>query len=546
MLNDSHTPTWQDNRKTRLHKVGINALLVGMFTLTAALYALLMARDRVPLTWLAGLAILGLAHWALAGWRRSTPLDLPILGLLVLMPLNLAVTIDRGDTIPKIYGVILGAALFYIIAQFVNIRGRLHLALLALVALSVAIAGLGLVGTDWSSIKVIELPRVYDALPRLVEGVPRSQDGGIQANLVGGALAFLIPFLFSLLWDRGGFSLARIWDWRRDSRPLKIAYRILVILSLLMVLFTLLLTQSRGGMVAALVGVLAAAIWHERRFLWAIPVLFFNALLGWWFLAEANITNVIRFLDTRDGFTITQRLGIFERALYLVQDFPISGTGIGTYSALINMFYIFSEPTETFTLSHAHNQFLVVATDLGLPGLVLYAALLGGFAAMVVRTWPYAGRQVKAVLAGLAGGMLAHQVFGIMDAFMLGSKLAALFWIYLGLGAALYIHRGHFCEQYQAPRQVSLGRWEHLKAWLAFMFQGFAGWVGVSVVAVAFVHTNTILSLLLAVVGGIALGVLLVGVYEDTFLKRSKVMAVELTEDGIKTEDRGPGTEVRT
>jgi len=504
---------------------GADLLLGAMFLLAVYLYALLMFRDRVPIPELVVLGVFGLIHWALFGCCKPTPLDLPVLGLLSFGALSLFITIDRGMTLPKVHGVILGAALFYIAAQYASTPGRLHLALLALVALALGVAGLGLVGTDWSSTKIIRLTQVRQTLPRLVESVPRSNRGGIQANLVGGALAFLAPFLFSLLWDRGGFNLVRNWDWRRGGRPLQIAYKILVSLALLTVLFTLLMTQSRGGLLGAMVGVLAVAIWRERRFLWVLPVLLVNGILAWWLIAGANLANLISLVDTREGFTFVQRLGIYERALNLVQDFPFTGTGIGAYSALVNMFYTYSAPTETYTLSHAHNQFLVMATDLGLPGLVLYAALLGGFVAMVARTWPYAGRLARAVLVGLTCGMLAHQVFGIMDAFMLGSKLAVLFWIYLGLGAALYVHRGCFGGQQPAPRRLSMGFWAHLKAWLLTLVQSTAGWVGVSLLAITFVHVNTVVSLVLAVIGGAALGVLLVGLHEATFYERPKVMA---------------------
>jgi hypothetical protein len=113
----------------------------------------------------------------MAGWQIPTPLNIPILGLLALLSLSLAVTIDREMTLTKVYGALLGAVLCYMIAQFVTTRRRLHLALLALVALALGLAGLGLVGTDWSSTKVVDLPRVYDALPRLVENVPTFDQG---------------------------------------------------------------------------------------------------------------------------------------------------------------------------------------------------------------------------------------------------------------------------------------------------------------------------------------------------------------------------------
>ena len=531
MKNGTETPYWLNWNKVRLHRLSADLLLAGVFLLTGGLYAMLMIRDRVPHLGLAVLAVLWLVHWVLKGRQVITPLAFPIIGLLAFGVVSLIVTIDRELTLPKVYGIILGAVLFYIIIQYTNSRLRLHLALLVLVALALGMAGLGLVGTDWSSTKVVDLPLVYDALPRLVENVPRSGDGGIQANLVGGALAFLVPFLFSLLLDKGGFSLARVWDWVNGSRALKIAYKVLLIFTLVVVLFTLLLTQSRGSLLGVLVGVLAVAICHERRFLLALPVLLLNGLLVRYFWGAESLMIFFTSMDAREGLTLPIRREFWARGLRLVQDFPITGTGIGTYSALVRVFYPFPSFSLGFSYSpssmtHAHNQVLVIANDLGLPGLVLYMALLGGFVAMMVRTWPYAGRLVKAVLAGLAGGMLAHQVFGIMDAFMLGSKLAAMFWIYLGLGAALYIHRGHFGDQRQVPKQVSLGRWERLKAWLAVIFQGTVGWVGVSVLAVAFVHTNTVLSLVLAVIGGVALGVLLLLLYEGTFYTKGKSLKI--------------------
>jgi hypothetical protein len=176
-------------------------------------------------------------------------------------------------------------------------------------------------------------------------------------------------------------------------------------LTLLAVTFTLLLTQSRAALLGALVGLLggrhlartplpmgAAGAVGQRAAGVALPG------------CVDTLAGFFTSIDSREGITLPQRVRIL--------------------------------------VTHAHNQALVVATDLGIPGLVLYAALLGSFAAMVFYTWRYAGRLVRAVLVGLSCGLLAHQVFGLMDAFMLGSKLAALLWIYLGVGAALYVHRG--------------------------------------------------------------------------------------------------------
>jgi len=105
---------------------------------------------------------------------------------------------------------------------------------------------------------------------------------------------------------------------------------------------------------------------------------------------------------------------------------------------------------------HAHNLFLQVGVDLGLPGLIAYLALLLG---SLCATWHsyYAPLpqgeglggegpgavppRVDGVRANLALGLLGSQVawvaHGMLDAGVWASKLAFLPWFVLGLAIAL-------------------------------------------------------------------------------------------------------------
>jgi putative inorganic carbon (HCO3(-)) transporter len=88
---------------------------------------------------------------------------------------------------------------------------------------------------------------------------------------------------------------------------------------------------------------------------------------------------------------------------------------------------------------HAHNNFLQVGVDLGIPGLVAYVGLLAAFTLCAWRVHRSTRtRSTRLLVAGLFSGMLAHQVFGVMDAITLGAKPGFLLWIILGLVAALY------------------------------------------------------------------------------------------------------------
>ena len=81
----------------------------------------------------------------------------------------------------------------------------------------------------------------------------------------------------------------------------------------------------------------------------------------------------------------------------------------------------FSPYNPSVTITHAHNELLQVAIDLGIPGFVAYVALLAG------------------LNLGLGASMLAHQVFGLTDAFLLGTKPGVVMWMIMGLITGLLV-----------------------------------------------------------------------------------------------------------
>jgi len=118
----------------------------------------------------------------------------------------------------------------------------------------------------------------------------------------------------------------------------------------------------------------------------------------------------------------------------MVQDFPYTGIGIGTYNNIAHALYPFFIAAPDEVVAHAHNNFLQVAVDLGIPGLIAFSALLTIFVVVARRAYR-ALPEARALIAGVCAGMLAHQVFGLTDAFMLGTKPGVLMWIFFALVA---------------------------------------------------------------------------------------------------------------
>jgi len=91
----------------------------------------------------------------------------------------------------------------------------------------------------------------------------------------------------------------------------------------------------------------------------------------------------------------------------------------------------------------------------------------GGLLAASVRTacraYIWAPNEwTKRLILGLGAGMLAHQVFGLTDAFLLGTKPGVVMWMLMGLITGLYLKLTPD-HHLPAPGIVLTRRWSHVE-----------------------------------------------------------------------------------
>jgi len=417
--------------------------VAGLFAVSA-LFILRIVRTRALFTW--------------------TPHDLPII-LLVLLALfsGLVLTVDPSLSLPKVYGVALSALVYYEIAYGVRLKKNLNRWLIVLSALGIGMALLGLLGADWFSAKLLNLSKVYAFIPRKIADVPRSLRGGFHPNGVAGTLIFIIPVY--------AMQLVSALQVRKGKRSrLEVLHLIVASLALLVTGGTLLLTQSRGAMLG--LGIASVALFFAWRRRWVVSL---ASLVGLLLLAGVLLVYFPTLLGT---FDIAQnagtqkalssyefRLTMWRLALQVLQAFPLSGVGIGTFDTVARTLFPYLYPASflynpSTTITHAHNELLQVAIDLGIPGFVAYVALLAAFARTAWRAYTWApDERIKRLVLGLGAGMLAHQIFGLTDAFLLGTKPGIVMWIIMGLVTGLYLNlapdhlatRGHEQAQPTAP-----------------------------------------------------------------------------------------------
>jgi len=415
-----------------------------------------------------------LCRWLAKGYlSMRTPMDMPILGLLAMLPISLYASVNMQLSFPKLTGILLGVAVFYTIVNTMRTKGDIWLMISLFLLSGVGVSILSLVGTDWTAKFPILMP-VYSRLPRLISGVPRSVRGGFHPNEVGGTLILFIPLALSLLWaalrrpkgkaTHNPRALAvpsvpvpsirspafRTWQWAQGLLCSRWFLCSVLGLILLITSFTLFLSQSRSAFFGLAVALLVLGAIYVC---WLRLALVMAIAAGMGILWHLGLEGVGRFLfDIGDAtigvgtLTFAARMEIWQRAIYMIQDFPYTGVGLNNFDPVAHVMYPFFLIGPDVCVAVTHNNLLQVAVDLGIPGLVAYVALLTNFTLMGWRICQRSGDEfLRALAIGLLCGMLAHQVFGLTDAITLGAKPGLFLWAMMGLIVAVdaYLDEHH-------------------------------------------------------------------------------------------------------
>ncbi len=252
----------------------------------------------------------------------------------------------------------------------------------------------------------------------------------VNPNVMAGMLAMLAPLAATLFLSRE--------DIRRTSE--KRIDRLLPGISLVVLILSfviLVLMQSRGAVLSFICAITALMLLKWRR--WRIIVgallfLFLALFLATMFLRNASAASNDVVLTV---LGLGQRFDIWSRGMLLVQDFPLTGIGMGSFESVTSLLYPFT--LEYHEIPHAHNLFLQVAVDLGIPGLIAWLGILANVFIACITLIRSREPLLRAAGAGLLASNVALCVHGLTDAVTWGMvRTAPLVWALWGLvlGAA--------------------------------------------------------------------------------------------------------------
>lgn len=359
----------------------------------------------------------------------STPFNLVLLPWGIVLIAGILATVDPAATLPKAAGLALGLAVWRYLVIALRNRRQVALMAVAFALLGAFFSLASLMGLE----ELAKIPFLERINPFRAQILPGGADAAIHPNQLAGLIALYLPLLVSMLAVPPATHSPR---WRLALAP-----------AALLALFVLLLTQSRGGWIGAAAGLFALLIlWAwvlppsgSRRVLRLVAagLVVGGVAVAAWFGPERlrdlwlnpPAATAIGALNTLD-----YRKDLWPWAVTAIADFPLSGVGLGAFKLVV--FRLYPVAITAGDIGHAHNVFLQTALDVGLPGLVVYLAILFVAAAVGLRI---ARRDAgfRPISLGLLAGLAAVHVFGLADAIALGAKPGIALWIALGLLAAM-------------------------------------------------------------------------------------------------------------
>ena len=210
------------------------------------------------------------------------------------------------------------------------------------------------------------------------------------------------------------------------------------IMAFILPLTALLMTVSRGGILATLAGLSALLVLTAiRRSAAGSGSARFASLLG---IAILLVTvfqmSGARFMDrlAMTGVQSQERLVVYETTFQAIKDNALLGSGFGTFQDIYPL-YRNEEPYSVLVWDKAHNDYLELILGLGIPAALVFLLSLSLVFAVVVRG--YFRRRRNAIYPGIAvAGIVVLAVHALADFSAQIQAVAMAYAMIMGVGAA--------------------------------------------------------------------------------------------------------------
>ncbi len=139
---------------------------------------------------------------------------------------------------------------------------------------------------------------------------------------------------------------------------------------MLITLLTMVLGGSRGGFLGLLVALVLGLVKSPNRMRNLTFAMIF--LLPLLIVAPASPLQRIFHPDWGSERSVTNHMAAWLAGLHMIRTHPLFGVGLGNFKLVMPLY----EPRNEWVVSIAHNTYIEIAAELGIPGLLIFIAIL--------------------------------------------------------------------------------------------------------------------------------------------------------------------------
>ncbi len=234
--------------------------------------------------------------------------------------------------------------------------------------------------------------------------------------------------------------------------------RVLSVVALVVTLVAITQTASRGGFLGLVVGACVMVVGlRGQRFLLMVVAMTLGGTVLWSFSGEQFRERIVSLVSLEQDYNLTDtggRKAVWTRGLGYVGERPILGAGAGNFPEADGRYW---RREGGGRWQAAHNSYLQVAVEMGIPGLVIFLLMLGVAGARAARFFRPRGELQRE--GGHRPELMAALVAYAVTAFFL--SLAYVYFLFTTIGLIVLAHRAFPRRPKRTRSRVSLGARGH-------------------------------------------------------------------------------------
>ncbi len=367
------------------------------------------------------------------------------------------ISVNPHSTRIELFKILSYVTVFFLIVNNFKTRREINYLILVIILVGCFEAVYGFCEYSTGNKNILFTPRKYN--------IDRLAGTYVNPNHLAGLLEMVIPIAIS-------FAICR-WKGvvKNDSteisfNPEKLPFmaklslffneknftNILLLIFIALLVGALFISQSRMGAIGFLISIWIFSIYILKRFYKGTGAVFMiGSLLGALLFASwMGINPLYKRFSATDELTLKNRMDIWKDTGGILRDFPIFGTGKGTF---IDIYKKYKTIPNELTYDHAHNDYFELLSEMGFFGLVVVIG--GGFFIykIINRLTKRRDAYVKNISVGFLCSIAAIIVHSTTDFNMFITANALLFSIILALLAITAHLKGDMGQKTEDRRQ---------------------------------------------------------------------------------------------